>query len=102
MPLQQRHAAEVADVLSEAFFDYPVMRFVLGAAGKYDERLSDLVALFVAARALRDGRRMLLVPGPETVDRVFRLTGLVHEFEWLRSAAEVAAPGDDDESPPAA
>jgi anti-sigma B factor antagonist len=51
------------------------------------------------ARALRDRRRMLLVPGPETVDRVFRLTGLVHEFEWIGREAPVPA-GDDD--PPAA
>ena len=54
VPLQQQDAPDVADVLSEAFFDYPVMRFVLGTAGNYDERLPDLVAVFVAARALRN------------------------------------------------
>jgi anti-sigma B factor antagonist len=47
------------------------------------------------ARALRDGHRMLLVPGPETVDRVFRITGLVHEFEWLGREAPVRGGGDD-------
>ena len=44
---------DVVDVLSEAFFDYSVMRFVLGQRPDYAERLPQLVALFVAARALR-------------------------------------------------
>jgi len=44
----------VVDVLAEAFYHYPVMRFVLGPAGAYDRRLRTLVDLFVQARALRD------------------------------------------------
>jgi len=42
-----------ADVLCEAFHDYPVMRFVLGEGPDYDRRLRWLISLFVAARALR-------------------------------------------------
>jgi len=44
----------VIDVLCESFFDYPVMRFVLAGGSDYDNRLRTLVALFVAARALRN------------------------------------------------
>lgn len=45
----------IVGVLSEAFRDYPVMRFVLGAVDpEYDRRLARLVGFFVMARALRD------------------------------------------------
>ena len=48
-------APDVVDVLSEAFFDYPVMRFVIGPDEPHYERaLRRLVGLFVAARVLRD------------------------------------------------
>jgi len=42
-----------ADVLAEAFRDYPVMHYVLGRAPGYDRRLRSLVRFFVAARELR-------------------------------------------------
>jgi GNAT superfamily N-acetyltransferase len=45
---------ETVSVLSESFFDYPVMRFVLGPEGDYDERLETLVTFFVMARVLRN------------------------------------------------
>jgi GNAT superfamily N-acetyltransferase len=45
-------AAEVVDVLWESFYDYPVMRFVLGDAGHYDGRIARMISLFVTARAL--------------------------------------------------
>jgi ribosomal protein S18 acetylase RimI-like enzyme len=45
---------EVVSVLSESFFDYPVMRFVLGAEADYPERLDTLIGFFVMARVLRD------------------------------------------------
>lgn len=49
-----REVAEVADVLCEAFFDYPVMRFVLGPDNpKYETEIRTLVRMFVAARVLR-------------------------------------------------
>jgi GNAT superfamily N-acetyltransferase len=46
------NAAEVVDVLWESFYDYPVMRFVLGDAPHYDRRLARMISLFVGARAL--------------------------------------------------
>jgi ribosomal protein S18 acetylase RimI-like enzyme len=47
-------AEEVVDVLCESFFNYPVMRFVLGSnAADYEEQLRTLIRFFVAARALR-------------------------------------------------
>ena len=50
---------EVVSVLSDAFHDYPVMRYVLGpdvpgAGAPYKVRLHRLVQLFVSARAYRD------------------------------------------------
>jgi ribosomal protein S18 acetylase RimI-like enzyme len=50
--LHRSDVPEVVDVMCEAFFDYAVMRFVLGA-GNYSERLHVLIGLFVGARALR-------------------------------------------------
>jgi GNAT superfamily N-acetyltransferase len=47
-------AAEVVDVLWESFYDYPVMRFVLGDGAHYDRRIARLIGMFVAARALLD------------------------------------------------
>ena len=52
--LSGNDVAEVVDVLCEAFFDYPVMRFVLDAdAVDYEQRLKILVHFFVEARVLR-------------------------------------------------
>ncbi len=42
-------------VLCDAFFDYPVMRYVLGSAPDYPTRLHRLVRLFVAARCSPKG-----------------------------------------------
>lgn len=48
-------APHVVDVLSEAFFDYPVMRFVLGSeAEDYRSRLGTFVGFAVRARVLRE------------------------------------------------
>jgi GNAT superfamily N-acetyltransferase len=41
-------------VLSEAFFEYPVMRFVLGSPPDYVARLEQLLTFFVMARVLRN------------------------------------------------
>lgn len=46
-------AGEVADVLCDAFRDYPVMRWVLGDAPDYPGRLRVLIGFFVAARVHR-------------------------------------------------
>jgi ribosomal protein S18 acetylase RimI-like enzyme len=45
---------EAVDVLSEAFFDYPVMRYVIGDVGEdYSRRLRHLVSFFTEARFTR-------------------------------------------------
>ena len=49
--LKQDRSSEAVDVLCEAFFDYPFMRFLIGAAGDdYGPRLRSLIAFFTAAR----------------------------------------------------
>lgn len=45
---------EIIDVMCDAFFDYPVMRYTLGLNGDYGTRLRQLVGLFVAGRVHRD------------------------------------------------
>jgi len=53
--LRSADVPAVVEVLSEAFFDYPVMRFVIGAAGEqYAHRLETLVTFFTTARVVRD------------------------------------------------
>ena len=47
-------AEEILDVLCDAFFDYPVMRYVLGSKPDYASRLRGLVGLFVGARIARE------------------------------------------------
>lgn len=51
--LNKENAEEVVEVLCEAFYDYPVMRYVLGDKEYYDNRLRKIVSFFVANRALR-------------------------------------------------
>jgi ribosomal protein S18 acetylase RimI-like enzyme len=51
--LAATHAGAVTTLLSEAFFDYPVMRYVLGDAPDYAGRLVRLIGLFTAGRWLR-------------------------------------------------
>lgn len=53
------HVVEIVSVLSDAFHDYPVMRYVLGpdaptGGAPYNVRLHRLVQLFVSARGYRD------------------------------------------------
>lgn len=52
--LPEKNTSEVIRVLSKAFYDYPVMRYVLGNKSNYNERLHKLVGFFVAARVLRN------------------------------------------------
>jgi GNAT superfamily N-acetyltransferase len=52
--LNSSDVPDVVSVLCEAFFDYPVMRHVLGEVGDYARRLNVLIGMFVAARALRE------------------------------------------------
>lgn len=46
-------AALATRTLCDAFRTYPVMRFLLGEAERYEERLSTLIGFFVRARLLR-------------------------------------------------
>jgi ribosomal protein S18 acetylase RimI-like enzyme len=53
--IPREDVSRVIDTLTQAFRDYPVMRYVLGDCGEeYDVRLRTLVGFFVMARALRD------------------------------------------------
>ena len=46
--------SRVLDVLCDSFFDYPVMRFVLGERDDYSAQLRTLVEFFTMARVLRN------------------------------------------------
>jgi len=52
--LCEENITEVTDVLCEAFYNYPVMKYVLGEKEDHDNRLRKLVTFFVSARALRE------------------------------------------------
>ncbi len=53
--LESSAADDIVDVMSDAFYDYPVMRYVLGDSGPdYERRLYLLNHLFVMGRALRN------------------------------------------------
>jgi GNAT superfamily N-acetyltransferase len=51
--LNEDKVPEITDVLCEAFYNYPVMKYVLGEKENYDTRLRKAVTFFVSARALR-------------------------------------------------
>lgn len=92
----------MVDVLQESFYDYPVMRFVLGPAGDdYDERLRTLVHFFVMSRVfrgetllgVRDGTGLLGVAlvsrpsGPPAPAELHELRGQV----WAELGSEAEA-----------
>ena len=52
--LDKKDAPAIVSVFCDAFYDYPVMRFVLGESADYDERLKLLIGVFVVARVLRE------------------------------------------------
>lgn len=90
--------AEVVSVLSESFFDYPVMRFVLGVEPDYSDRLERLVTFFVMARVLRDEillgvrdpiglRASALVSHPSGGPSPAQL-GVLREETWAQLGAE--------------
>jgi GNAT superfamily N-acetyltransferase len=60
VPREETEQAVTA--LCDAFYDYPVMRYVLGSQTGYDRRLRVLVDFFVSARVFRD-EPVLGVPG---------------------------------------
>jgi ribosomal protein S18 acetylase RimI-like enzyme len=54
---------EAVAVLCDAFHDYPVMRYVLGSEGQYDERLRAMVGFFTASRFINDDLVMAATDG---------------------------------------
>jgi GNAT superfamily N-acetyltransferase len=60
-------ADDVVRVVCEAFFDYPVMRYVLGPQAGYPERLRTLIGFFHGARVLRDDAILGISDGDELV-----------------------------------
>jgi len=75
---------DIIRVLSDAFYDYPVMRHVLGPEPPYDDRLRTLVGLFVGGRVSRNDP----------------LLGVHDDGGDLIATATMTLPGDP--SPPAA
>lgn len=59
--------AAIAEVLSEAFRDYPVMRHVIGDEPDYDARLRRLVGFFVARRLRQGGPGFGVIEGGDVV-----------------------------------
>ena len=53
IPLGERDASGVIDVICDAFRDYPVMRFVLESGERYPQDLRRFVRLIVMARVYR-------------------------------------------------
>ena len=66
--LGEEHVPEVTRVLCEAFYDYPVMRYVIGGdQDDYERRLSTLVNFFVMARVLRNEELLGTMNGKDLV-----------------------------------
>jgi GNAT superfamily N-acetyltransferase len=72
VPITHARLDEAVDVLSDAFDDYPVMRFVVGDEPGYPRRLRALIGFFTAARLLSQD----LVLGLEASDGA--LTGVAN------------------------
>ena len=63
--LGREHVAQVTDVLCESFFEYPVMRFVVGSGTPdYAQRLSRFVHFIVMTRVTR-GETLLGIREPD-------------------------------------
>jgi GNAT superfamily N-acetyltransferase len=65
--LENADADAVTRVLVDAFYDYPVMRYVLSDSAAYDRDLHRLTALFVMARVLRSDAMYGVRQGSELV-----------------------------------
>jgi GNAT superfamily N-acetyltransferase len=76
--LYNENIPEVSDVLCEAFYNYPVMKYVLGEKQDYDTRLRKAVTFFVSARTLRKEP----------------LLGIYNSENKLVAAATVTLPGE--------
>lgn len=68
LSLGEEHVPDVMRVLCEAFYDYPLMRYILlGQHDDYERRLSRLVHLFVMARVLRNDELLGTMEGVDLV-----------------------------------
>jgi ribosomal protein S18 acetylase RimI-like enzyme len=76
--LYRENIPEITDVLCEAFYNYPVMKYVLGEKQDYDTRLRKAISFFVSARALRNEP----------------LLGIYNLDKKLVAAATVTLPGE--------
>jgi len=76
--LSEENIPEITDVLCEAFYNYPVMKYVLGEKEDYDICLRKAVTFFVSARALRNEP----------------LLGIYNSDNKLIAAATVTLPGE--------
>ena len=66
LKLTEEHVPEVTRVLCEAFYDYPVMRYVIGdGQDDYERRLNTLVHFFVMARVLRNEKLLGTIDGKD-------------------------------------
>ena len=64
--LSEEHVPEVTRVLCEAFYDYPVMRYVIGGGqADYGRRVNTLVHFFVMARVLRNEQLLGTMDGKD-------------------------------------
>ena len=88
--LQPSEAGVAVDVLCDAFHDYPVMRYILGATPDYDRRLRTLIGFFVAARVLRNDPMLAAYDGELAVaTAIVTLPGdrpVPEEFDARREA----------------
>ncbi len=76
--LSNENFSEVTDVFCESFYNYPVMKYVLGEKEDYDERLRKLITFFVSARAIRNEP----------------LLGIYNSTNLLLATATVTLPGE--------
>lgn len=76
--LSKQNIPEITAVLCEAFYNYPVMKYVLGEKEDYNTRLHKAVSFFVSARALRKEP----------------ILGIRNNENKLVAAATVTLPGD--------
>jgi GNAT superfamily N-acetyltransferase len=76
--LPSQNIPEITDVLCESFYNYPVIKYVLGEKEDYDNRLRKMVTFFVSARALRKEP----------------LLGIYNSENRLVAAAAVTLPGE--------
>jgi anti-sigma B factor antagonist len=75
-PIEDRVSLLVVDLRAVSFLDSSALRL--------------MVALHARARA--QGRRLILVRGPEHVHRVFRITRLDHQLEFVDRPTDLSRP----------